>query len=370
MFKKKFKMFQTEYCPNRTALIEGEEYLFFAGTAYLGMPACEEFKNYVWEGITKYGVNYGTSRTSTLGLAIYEQGEKQIAEYMNCEAVLTLSSGYLAGQLAIHWLTSQYPDYQVLYSPNTHPAVKMPTDKTLPLADNFEKWTEKMIENISQSSNEGFIVVTDSVASLKGKTHKFDWVKNLPTNKKIWLFIDDSHGIGVIGKHGKGVLTLLPEIPKNVELMVLASFGKALGMPTGCIFTCKEVIESMKDVGFFRGASPTLPAYLYAFGKSAHLYQQKHADLMENCQYFVEKLVENKVNHLFTYEANYPIFYVLEHKLHEFLLARKILIPSFAYPNKDSPLITRIVLNALHSKADLDKTIEEIVAFAQKISKN
>jgi len=46
-----------------TINVNGDEYLYFGGTAYLGIPQSDDFLKLYIEGIKKYGLNNGTRRT-------------------------------------------------------------------------------------------------------------------------------------------------------------------------------------------------------------------------------------------------------------------------------------------------------------------
>jgi 7-keto-8-aminopelargonate synthetase-like enzyme len=83
---------------------ETEELLFFSGTSYLGMAVNPDFQALIKEGISIYGTNYGSSHTSNLRLEIFDQIENYLCTWTGAEASLTMSSGFLAGQLVAQWI--------------------------------------------------------------------------------------------------------------------------------------------------------------------------------------------------------------------------------------------------------------------------
>ena len=87
--------------PDRTITIENKDYLYFGGTAYLGLPTHPEFQEVLFQSIKKWGTFYGSSRSSNIKLAIYNQFEDFFAQQIGAEASLTVSSGTLAGKLVI-----------------------------------------------------------------------------------------------------------------------------------------------------------------------------------------------------------------------------------------------------------------------------
>ena len=86
-----------DHLPSRTLQYQGEDYLFFSGTSYLGMGHQAAFREALFEGIARYGTIFSASRNNNLQLAIYEQAENFLAEWTGTEAALTVTSGLLAG---------------------------------------------------------------------------------------------------------------------------------------------------------------------------------------------------------------------------------------------------------------------------------
>jgi 7-keto-8-aminopelargonate synthetase-like enzyme len=106
--------------PGRTLTVEGKEHLYFSGTSYLGMARNEVFAAYLQEGMKLYGTNYSSSRISNLKLQIFEQAEEYLARFTGAGAALTMSSGFLTGQMLVRLLENKG---RFIYAPRTHPAL-------------------------------------------------------------------------------------------------------------------------------------------------------------------------------------------------------------------------------------------------------
>ena len=63
----------------RTIHMDDQSYLFFGGTAYLGLLDNKDYIELFKEGIDRYGLNNGTSRTNNVQLGIYAEAEKFMA---------------------------------------------------------------------------------------------------------------------------------------------------------------------------------------------------------------------------------------------------------------------------------------------------
>jgi len=332
---------------SNTVISEEKAYLFFSGTAYLGMNYNIRFRELITEGMEMYGNNYGSSRNSNFRLKVYEEAESSLALFAGAPAALTVSSGFMAGQLVVNKLL-QDGNYFV-FAPNTHPAVCR-THADFYEGD-FRQWTEKITEVIAALTTDKITIVCNAVDPLFCKPYRFDWVSYLPENKAITLVIDDSHGIGVTGEQGQGIYKHIQH-QENINLIVIASLAKAMGIPGGVVLGNADWIEQMRASSFFGTSSPVAPGYLYAFTKTSQVYHDARKKLLENIGWFNRLFPDCG---LFASLDDYPVFYTDRHRLADFLHQHGILISSFAYPRPEGKLVTRIIINSAHSKQDIEQ---------------
>ena len=346
----------THQIPGRTASFQGEEWLYFSGTSYLGLSQNVDFQNLIVEGVRQYGAHFGGSRLSNLRLEIFEEAESYLAEWTGAEAALIVSSGTLAGQLVVKTLQNQNPDKNEFYfAPQVHPALFGEGEYS---SVDFESWSTLMLKE-ANCFDHPMVLFSNTLDPLKAQSYPFHWLEDSYNNVPITLVLDDSHGIGITGKAGAGIFSTL-EVPKNVELIVIASLGKALSIPGGVILGSKKFIQKIWQSPYFGGASPISPAYLHAFLQAKKLYQEHLQILFRTIEYF--KTAIEPLNLFQTFE-NYPVFYTSEDTLADFLNPYKILISSFPYPTAQSETITRLVLNAAHTQADLSALVDLLRTF-------
>lgn len=345
--------------PNRTIELDGQMYLYFSGTAYLGLPQNLHFQTLIQEGLREYGSVYGSSRNGNLQLGIYEQAESKLASWTGAEAALTLSSGMLAGQVAIRQL--MLDGYEFWYSPDVHPAVWHLPQVTIP-SGTFDEWVDAVVHSAKTEGKEKVALVTNSVDALRGKLYSFDWVTRLPNDQEWVLLVDDSHGLGVIGKDGKGIWGQIPTVP-HVRVIVTASLAKAMGLPGGVVFSDKNTLQTIRATAYFGGCSPIAPDHLYAYLHATDLYERAYQQLRKNIKQCSELLAPLE---LFT-AANgiFPVFYTPHDELYPFLLQRGIFVYSFAYPKPTDRANTRVVLSAWHTENDIETLANACRAFVK-----
>jgi 8-amino-7-oxononanoate synthase len=351
------------HLPSRTIQIDTEEYLFFSGTSYLGIGHQPAFRQALMEGMAQYGTIFSASRNNNLQLDIYEKTEAYLATWTGADAALTVTSGLLAGQLLVQSLSS---DTFFLYAPSTHPAIWYPnkseTNLDTPPQYFFQDYADfsSKICDIINTKNRPIAICSNSIDPLKCEEYDFSWLSQLPDNKELTLIFDDSHGIGITHENGGGFFQFLrhryPDLfkKKNIKIAVIASMAKALGIPSGVILSDVNMIKKIRNNPLFIGASATIPAYLYAFLNSPNMYKELREKLKNNIQVLTKSFETLPfVNaHIQTF-PNYPVFFSKKENLYGGLLAEKIFISNFAYPNPTSPAITRIIVSALHTEEDI-----------------
>ncbi|MCP2043402.1 aminotransferase class I/II-fold pyridoxal phosphate-dependent enzyme [Pontibacter sp. HSC-36F09] len=347
----------TDQLPGRTLVVEGTEFLFFSGTSYLGIPVNEAFRNCVLEGMARYGTNYSSSRNSNLQLRVFEEAEEYLATYTGAEAAFTMSSGYLAGQALVQTLQG---NGHFIYAPNTHPALWRSTADEV--TGDYDAWVAPMLQQVKSVKESHIILVCNSLDPLKARNHGFSWLSALPTDKQITLIVDDSHGFGVTGEDGDGVFAQLnARLQPNLRLVVASSMGKALGIPAGVVLGDKSLVDRLRHSHYFGGASPAIPAYLYAFLKCESVFKEAREKLFANIAYFLEHLERPEQ---FSYFERYPVFGVREHRLAAYLQEHGVIISSFRYPTPADDPITRVILSSAHQQEDIQRLTALINEFA------
>ena len=175
--------------PDRKIEIENEEYLYFGGTAYLGLPTHPEFQKLLIKNILQWGTAYGSSRSANIQLTAYENGERFLANFIRAEAALTLSSGMLAGKLVIEILTPQTDCF--FHFPDTHPAIKVPNSLPVFIGNELNP---RLLDN----TTERITILTDSVPSFHVQPIDLSILNSISSNKEITLVIDESHSLGIL----------------------------------------------------------------------------------------------------------------------------------------------------------------------------
>ena len=325
--------------PDRVIYINGMPFLYFGGTAYLGLPTNKEFQKKIFEGIIKWGTFYGSSRNSNIKLSIYDEAESFFAKQFNTERTLVVSSGTLAGRLVIELF--EHKTNKFYHYPKTHPAIISKRSEPLFVNDDLHK-------DLVNSKEEHIVICCDAVLSGEVKQTQFDFLANININKNITLVIDESHSLGI---YDKTISTILDScIKKNpLKVVTIASLGKSMGISGGIIASDKDVIEAIKEDSLFVSSSCPNASHLYAFLHSQDLINRQKKKLFRNLEFLESKLEKNTC---LKFQVPYPVIYSEDNALSDYLIEKGIVISNFKYPNYDG-LMNRIVITANHNKNDI-----------------
>jgi 8-amino-7-oxononanoate synthase len=342
-------MYKIKASPGRTVTIHKKEFLYFSGTAYLGMPRNPDFRRLVIEGFDRYGTNFGGSRLANVRFDIFDETERTLIDLTGAPAAISVSSGTAAGQLLAHYF---FDKAVMLATPDAHPSMIAPGQEVRRLGHN---WTLE-IPRILEAIHEPVVLFCNAVNVLHVQKTDFSWLAQVPFGKNFTLVVDDSHYLGIGGVRGGGTFSEL-KCPDHVELVVVSSLGKAFGVPAGIILGTEALIDGLWRTPLFGGGSPTVLAYLHAFVKGQQIYEKNRAILKSNIAKFLRSLPES--NRLQTFEG-YPVFSVKDENLADELFEQGIILSSFPYPSPTSPKVTRIVLNSLHRNEDIDTLLSHL----------
>lgn len=337
-------MYTIDEFPGRELNINGKEYLYFGGTSYLGLQTDTTFQALFIKNIKKYGTAYSASRKSNIRISIFDDAEKYLAKLVGSEACITMSSGYLVGQLICDYFN--HPDYQLYYSPNTHSALFRGHQKIYP------NW-EELKNDIKKNQGKTPVVLLDSIDFNGNNYPDFKPLQGLPL-EDIILVIDDSHGMGITGINGGGSYNYLQSL-KPKELLVSCSLGKGFGIQAGAVFSSKPLIYNLKETQFFGGSSPATPASLATILDAQHLTSEKRELLNRNTALFLNQ-ISNPSQFLYTKE--HPTFSFQNEALAMQLEENGILVTNFRYPTINNDLMSRIVISASHTEEDILKLCE------------
>ena len=211
-------------------VISGKRLANFSSNDYLGLashPALREAAAAEWE---RGGFGAGASRLACGNLAAHVELEATIAAFKGTGSALAFSSGYAAALGTIPSICAKGDI--IILDKLCHAclvdAARLSGAALRVFPHNDLNRLESHLRWASQSHPKArVLVVAESVYSMDGDTAPLREIVALKDQHGAWLFLDEAHGVGVLGDHGRG-LADAQGVAGRIEVQ-MGTLGKAMG---------------------------------------------------------------------------------------------------------------------------------------------
>ena len=343
--------------------IEGKRVLNFSSNDYLGLSNHPDVSRAVQSHVKQYGLGSGASRYVSGDSPEMHLLEQELAEWKGYEACLLLGSGMLANIGLLQALAGRQTE---LFTDKLNHASLV--DGARLSAAKVKRFThldmhglEKML---AASKTTRKVIVSDGVFSMDGDTADVNRLLQLAEAYDALLVVDDAHGVGTIGKSGKGLINEVG-VQGHARLIEVGTLGKAFGAYGAYILSTHEMIEGLRQQMRTAIYSTALPPSIYAGARVAlKLIQQGGlvAKLQSNIRFLV-----NHAKSLRLMESSTAIQPVLlgsdEAALSAAMRLREsgYFVPAIRPPTvPEGTSRLRITLSAFHSEQDIDSLIQAV----------
>ncbi len=268
--------------------LEGASRINFGSCSYLGLELDPRMKEATIDAVLRYGTQFSSSR-AYMSSPQYVELEALLSEMFGGYAVATptTSLGHLAAlPVIVESSDAVLLDHQVHASVQT--AANQLRLKGCPVElirhNNMER-LETMIQRVSPGIEKVWYMA-DGVYSMFADFAPFEELRALLDRyPQLWLYIDDSHGVGWAGTHGKG--PALEALGGHPRVVAANSLNKSFAAAGGAlIFPNEEMRRMVRTNGgpmIFSG--PIQPPLLGAAIQSAkiHLSDELPRDAGRRC---------------------------------------------------------------------------------------
>lgn len=352
----------------------GQKVLNFCANNYLGLADHPEIIKAARESYDKWGYGLSSVRFICGTQQIHKQLEQKITGFLGTEDTILYSSCFDAnGGLFETLLTAE--DAVISDSLN-HASIIDGIRLCKAQRLRFENSDMADLENkLKEASSARFrMIATDGVFSMDGLIARLDKICDLADKYDALVMVDDSHAVGVLGRHGKGTHEHCGVMGRMD--IITGTLGKALGGASGGYTSGrKEIIDMLRQRSRPYLFSNTLaPSIVCASLKALELLSSStrlRDRLHENTAYFREQI--NKIG-LDIVPGEHPIVPVmlgdatLAKKMADLLLQKGIYVIGFSYPVVPKGMARiRVQISAAHSREDLDLAVEKFAEAKQEL---
>ncbi|MEM0457440.1 MAG: aminotransferase class I/II-fold pyridoxal phosphate-dependent enzyme [Sulfolobales archaeon] len=230
-------------------VVEGKRVLNLCSNNYLGLASHPKIKEAAIRAILDYGVGAGAVRSIAGTMELHMILEEKLARFKKREAAVSLQSGYNANLAALGALGWGRKDLVFISEELNHASII----DAMRLAGSPKLiYKHRDVEDLKRKLEEARdykikVIVTDGVFSMDGDLAPLPEIVELAERYNAIVYVDDAHGEGVLGDHGRGIVDHF-KLHGRVDLE-MGTLSKAFGVIGGYVAGDYDVIEFIRQRG-------------------------------------------------------------------------------------------------------------------------
>lgn len=224
--------------------VNGKEMIMVGSNNYLGLINHPRVMKAAQAAVDRYGVATCGSRFLNGTLDIHVELEERLAKFMKREAALTFSTGFQTNQGIISTLVGKGD--AVITDRMVHASIidacRLSFGSIYKFKHNDMEDLERILSSLDKKG--GKLIVVDGVFSMEGDLANLPEIVRLAKKHKAKIMVDDAHGIGVMGKNGRGTAEHFG-VEEEIDL-IMGTFSKSFASLGGFVAGKKQVISYIK----------------------------------------------------------------------------------------------------------------------------
>ncbi|MDR2474139.1 MAG: aminotransferase class I/II-fold pyridoxal phosphate-dependent enzyme [Tannerella sp.] len=242
--------------PSSYTLINNKRYLYFGGTSYYSLHGHPEVVRAASEALNTYGITSATSRATTGMTPLYDELERKAAKFFDTDDAVYLPSGYLSNIAGIAALRDMGKADRLYVDANAHYCnIEGALASSLPVIQYAHNDPADLRNKIAATlkPKEKPLIITDGVFGTFGRFADVPTLLETAEQYDGALWIDDAHGVGVVGEHGRGTYDYYGK--RSPRLFFGATVSKAFGAFGGLIVGDSDFIARVRNGNVMKGSN-------------------------------------------------------------------------------------------------------------------
>ena len=228
----------------------GTEKLNWSLNNYLGLANHPEVRKADADAAAIYGFGSPMGARMMSGNSNYhEQLENELSAFVDKEDTILCNFGYQAIVSAIDCLVDRHD--VIVYDAESHAClidgVRLHMGKRFVFKHNDVEDCEKQLQRATKLASEtggAILVITEGVFGMRGDQGKLKEIVTLKEKYNFRLFVDDAHGIGVLGATGAGA-GQEQGCQEGIDIY-FGTFAKSFSLIGGFISSDEQVVEYLR----------------------------------------------------------------------------------------------------------------------------
>lgn len=353
-------------------VVKGKKLIMMSSNEYLGLSQHPEVMEAAADASRKWGTSPCGSRLANGSRRYHTDLEEALAAFLGTEACHVTSAGYLACMSSVSTLVRRGD--VLLVDKSIHSAL---WDGALLSNASLERFEHQNLSDLERllkelPANQAKAIVVDGVYSMEGHIASLPGILALAEAYQALLIVDDAHGLGALGREGRGTVDH-HGLTARVDVQA-GSFSKALASTGGFIAASRDIIEYLRSNCrqiIFSSALP--PAQAAAALASLRIMQKEpehYQRLLDNCSYYRQGLQSLGVDFWESPSAGFPI--VLGDKEKCYMIWSSLWEQGFFTVMAISPGVPagkdliRTAMTALHTRQQIDQFLDALKKALEK----
>jgi len=353
--------------------IDGQRVLNLCSNNYLGFANHPRLREAAKRAIDEYGVGPGAVRSIAGTMSLHIELEKKLAAFKGTEAALSVQSGLNTNLSVIPLLMGKE---DVIFTDELNHAsiidgARLTKAKRVIFPHRDLDALAKLLEENASIPKK--LIVTDGVFSMDGDLAPLPGIVELAEKHDAMVMVDDAHGEGVLGSHGRGIVDHFG-LHGRVDIEC-GTMSKAFGSMGGYIAGSAKLVEFLRQRArpflFSSAATPADVAACIAAVDFLTETDEPVRTLWSNAEYFKAQLETLGFD---TGESETPITPVMLGEatvawdFSKRLLAENIFATAIAFPTvPKGKARLRVMLSAAHTREDLDLAVSKFASVGREL---
>lgn len=386
LLSKQLMQFELPFAkPGCHTQLDDQEIVSFASNDYLSLLHHPEVNQAAIDAINQYGTGAGSSMIGSGSLKIHAQLAEELADFLGKEMVLLFPTGYSA---MLAFCAANIMNGAMVFSDASNHrciidglllGVGSTPDREQQvqyLQHNSVGYLQKYYQDhcLDWPASIYKLLMIEGVYSMDGDVSDMGAYAKFCSNSNIMVGIDDAHGVGVLGDHGRGTASHY-KTTDQVDF-ILGTFSKTFACTGGFIAGSKTALEYLRLVcGSYMYSASLVPANTMVALKVLNMIRNDDSmreKLWENVKYLKQLISNNDFDMGNSDSAIVPVYIRDTEKT--LGIARDLLKSGFYVIGVAAPAVLpgqeliRISVNAGHSKSEIDKLVECLVKLTKEAS--
>ncbi|MBR7041212.1 MAG: pyridoxal phosphate-dependent aminotransferase family protein [Clostridia bacterium] len=226
---------------DKEVIMEGKRRIMLGSNNYLGLTTHPEVIEAGIKAYEQYGSGCSGSRFLNGTLRMHLELEKELAEFLGKDGIVTFSTGFQTNLGIISSIVG-HGDFVICDAENhasIYDGCKLSWGRMVTYAHADMDALKTQLAKIPDKA--GKLIVTDGVFSMGGDIAKLPEICALAKEYGARVMVDDSHALGVIGKGGRGTTSYFG-LEDQVDI-IMGTFSKSLASLGGFMAANKTVVN-------------------------------------------------------------------------------------------------------------------------------